>query len=42
MEIADTHCGGRIVSLLEGGYNVEKLVESATFHVKTLAGLKTS
>ena len=42
MEIADAHCGGRIVSLLEGGYNVEKLVESATFHVKTLAGLKTS
>ncbi|MFM7319356.1 MAG: histone deacetylase [Isosphaeraceae bacterium] len=42
MQVADASCGGRIVSLLEGGYNVEKLVESATFHVKTLAGLATS
>ncbi len=42
MQVADTWCGGRIVSLLEGGYNVEKLVESATFHVKSLAGLTTA
>jgi acetoin utilization deacetylase AcuC-like enzyme len=36
MNVANTHCGGRIVSLLEGGYNVDKLVESATLHIETL------
>lgn len=36
MNVANTHSGGRIVSLLEGGYNLEKLVESATFHIETL------
>jgi acetoin utilization deacetylase AcuC-like enzyme len=36
MNVANTHCGGRIVSLLEGGYNVDKLVESATVHIETL------
>ena len=36
MNVANTHCGGRLVSLLEGGYNLEKLVESATLHIETL------
>jgi acetoin utilization deacetylase AcuC-like enzyme len=27
-QVAYQHCGGKIVSLLEGGYNVEKLAES--------------
>ncbi|MFM1802404.1 MAG: hypothetical protein RJA81_1756 [Planctomycetota bacterium] len=35
-EVADHYCDGRIVSLLEGGYNVEKLVESASIHLKCL------
>ena len=39
MDVANHHCGGRIVSLLEGGYNIEKLVESATIHVKCLDGI---
>jgi acetoin utilization deacetylase AcuC-like enzyme len=36
-EIADTHAGGRIVSVLEGGYNLEGLASAATAHVRTLA-----
>jgi acetoin utilization deacetylase AcuC-like enzyme len=35
-EIADRHCGGRIVSALEGGYDVEALGESAAKHVEAL------
>lgn len=36
IDVANMHAGGRIVSLLEGGYNVEKLVESATVHIEAL------
>ena len=35
-QVADSHSEGRIVSLLEGGYNVERLVESATIHLDSL------
>jgi acetoin utilization deacetylase AcuC-like enzyme len=28
LEVADAHCGGRIVSALEGGYNPQELAES--------------
>jgi acetoin utilization deacetylase AcuC-like enzyme len=38
MEIAARHCAGRIVSMLEGGYNLDALGESAVAHVGTLAG----
>lgn len=38
MEIADRHCEGRVVSLLEGGYNVAGLAEAAAAHVSTLLG----
>jgi acetoin utilization deacetylase AcuC-like enzyme len=34
--IAERHCGGRLVSVLEGGYNMEYLGESAVAHVKEL------
>ena len=34
--LADTHCEGRIVSLLEGGYDLRALAASAAIHVKTL------
>jgi acetoin utilization deacetylase AcuC-like enzyme len=37
MEIADGHAHGRVVSLLEGGYNLEGLASAATDHVKALA-----
>lgn len=36
MEIAARHCGGRIVSLLEGGYDLEGLSSSVAAHVETL------
>lgn len=35
-EAADTHCQGRWVSVLEGGYNLEKLAESVQCHVESL------
>jgi len=35
-QVARTHCQGRIVSCLEGGYNVQRLAESVGCHVKTL------
>jgi acetoin utilization deacetylase AcuC-like enzyme len=34
--VADAHCQGRIVSLLEGGYDLEALAACAAAHVKTL------
>ena len=36
MDIADVHAEGRIVSLLEGGYNPNALAESIEFHLRTL------
>ena len=39
MEIAQRHAKGRIVSCLEGGYNLAALARSVHSHVKTLAGL---
>src|SRR5215207_5123022 len=36
MEIADRRCDGRVVSLLEGGYDLEGLARSVAAHVKTL------
>ncbi|WP_019903695.1 histone deacetylase family protein [Methylobacterium sp. 77] len=38
MEIADRTCGGRIVSLLEGGYDLKGLGDSVAAHVSMLAG----
>jgi acetoin utilization deacetylase AcuC-like enzyme len=37
-EAADEVCKGRIVSILEGGYNLEALGESVVFHLKSLMG----
>jgi len=34
--IADEHCGGRIVSLLEGGYGLKGLAASVEAHLETL------
>src|SRR5207253_135575 len=36
MEIADRTAGGRVVSLLEGGYNLSGLASAATSHVRAL------
>lgn len=35
-EMADRHCDGRIVSMLEGGYELAALAASAAVHIKTL------
>jgi acetoin utilization deacetylase AcuC-like enzyme len=35
-KIAEKHCDGRVVSTLEGGYNLEALAESAKAHVRAL------
>jgi acetoin utilization deacetylase AcuC-like enzyme len=37
MAVAEKHAGKRIVSMLEGGYNLAALGRSAAAHVKTLA-----
>lgn len=39
MDIADRHAGGRIVSTLEGGYNLPALARSAAAHVRQLCGI---
>jgi len=36
MEIAQRHCAGRIVSVLEGGYHLDSLARSVAMHVSTL------
>ena len=36
MEIAEAHCDSRVVSLLEGGYDLQGLAESAAAHVNRL------
>ncbi len=36
VEIADRHCRGRIVSVLEGGYNLQALGSAGAAHVKAL------
>ena len=36
MDVADRHAGGRIVSLLEGGYDLQGLADSAAAHVLAL------
>ena len=36
MEAAEIHCGGRIVSVLEGGYDLQGLSASVGIHVQAL------
>jgi len=36
MDVTDEHCDGHIVSLLEGGYDLDALRESTQAHVRTL------
>jgi acetoin utilization deacetylase AcuC-like enzyme len=37
VESAERHCGGRVLSLLEGGYDMEGLAASVDEHVRALA-----
>lgn len=41
-QVADRHARGRIVSALEGGYNLAALGRSVEAHVRVLAGLEAS
>ncbi|TBW34504.1 histone deacetylase family protein [Siculibacillus lacustris] len=36
MDLAERHCNGRVVSILEGGYDLEGLARSVAAHVMTL------
>lgn len=36
--VAKEHCGGKVVSLLEGGYNVDRLADCAALHLSVLNG----
>ncbi len=37
ISLANTHCRGRVISTLEGGYNLEALAKSVAAHLKELA-----
>jgi len=37
--VADQHAQGRIVSCLEGGYNLDALARSVEAHIRALADL---
>lgn len=39
LDVADKHCGGKVVSMLEGGYALPALGRSATAHVRELMHL---
>ena len=36
LEVAAKHCGGRVVSVLEGGYNLDGVGPAAAAHVEAL------
>jgi acetoin utilization deacetylase AcuC-like enzyme len=36
LDVAHTHCQGRVVSCLEGGYNLDVLAESVQVHLEEL------
>jgi acetoin utilization deacetylase AcuC-like enzyme len=38
LEAAAKHCGGKLVSTLEGGYDLDALASSTSVHVETLMG----
>jgi acetoin utilization deacetylase AcuC-like enzyme len=42
LEVARTHAAGRLVSCLEGGYNLRVLAEAVEVHLKTLLGESAS
>jgi acetoin utilization deacetylase AcuC-like enzyme len=37
LDVAEAFAGGKVVSVLEGGYNPPKLAESVALHLETLA-----
>jgi acetoin utilization deacetylase AcuC-like enzyme len=41
LDMAEKHAGGRLVSMLEGGYNLQALAASTAIHVETLMAAST-
>jgi acetoin utilization deacetylase AcuC-like enzyme len=39
MDVAERHCEGKVVSVLEGGYNIDALGRAAFCHIKSLMKL---
>ena len=39
LEVASRHANGRVVSVLEGGYDLSALARSVEVHLRALAGL---
>jgi acetoin utilization deacetylase AcuC-like enzyme len=37
IDVAKRHCGGKLVSLLEGGYHLKALAECVRLHVERLS-----
>ena len=42
LAIASAHCGGRLVSVLEGGYNPAMLANSVEFHLQELLSVQSN
>ena len=42
VEVADRHAGGRVLSMLEGGYNVDVLPRCVATHLEVLARIDAS
>jgi len=42
LDVAQKHAGGRLVSVLEGGYNPVALAESTTIHLETLVEFESA
>ncbi len=42
LDVAAMHCGGRLVSCLEGGYNVDALADCVRVHLDELLAYRTS
>lgn len=40
ISIAESCCSGRIISVLEGGYDIDALKSAAAAHIRTLAGIR--
>jgi acetoin utilization deacetylase AcuC-like enzyme len=41
-EVADQTCNGRLMSVLEGGYNLEGLTQAVSAHTRALRGVETA
>ena len=42
LEVADRHAGGRVLSMLEGGYNIDVLPRCVSTHLAVLASIDGS